>query len=197
LHIAAYGICSLTDAERKWSTTGGVFCSGLQMVTVLLGAKFEVVANHQALSWMFGRAEPPMGKLARWVLKMQPFQPFAGQSTLSCCSLVKDVNSHGRPTVGGVLSNSEHDTDGRVEHCPKCSGLVGEVKVVAFPRNSNSHILGIPTGDVLHSVLNKYGLPSSLVCALSSSAFTSNMLDSLIIEDFFCCSLYKPTHLPK
>jgi len=28
------------------------------------------------LSWMFGQAEPPTGKLARWVLKKQQFQPF-------------------------------------------------------------------------------------------------------------------------
>jgi len=42
----------------------------------LLGAKFEEVTDHQALSRMFGQAEPPTGKLARWVLKTQPFQPF-------------------------------------------------------------------------------------------------------------------------
>jgi len=46
------------------------------------------------------------------------------------------------------------------------------VKAVAFPRNSNPHILGIPAGDELHSVLNKYSLPSSsLACGLSSPAF--------------------------
>jgi len=42
----------------------------------LLGAKFEVLSDHQALSWMFGQAEPPTGKLARWILKTQPFQLF-------------------------------------------------------------------------------------------------------------------------
>jgi len=42
----------------------------------LLGAKFGVVTDHQALSWVFGQAEPPSGKLAKWVLKTQPFQPF-------------------------------------------------------------------------------------------------------------------------
>lgn len=43
---------------------------------LLLGAKFEVVTNHQALSWMFRQAEPPTGKLAWWMLKTQPFQHF-------------------------------------------------------------------------------------------------------------------------
>jgi len=28
----------------------------------LLGAKFEVLSDHQALSWMFGQAEPPKGR---------------------------------------------------------------------------------------------------------------------------------------
>jgi len=42
----------------------------------LLGAKFEVLSDHQALSWIFGQSEPSTGKLARWVLKRQLFQPF-------------------------------------------------------------------------------------------------------------------------
>jgi len=33
---------------------------------------------------------------------------------------------------------------------------VGLVKVVAFPWNSNPHILGIPARDELRSMLNKY-----------------------------------------
>jgi len=39
--------------------------------------------------------------------------------------------------------------------------LVGEVKAVAFPWNSNPHILGIPVRDELCSFLNKNSLPSS------------------------------------
>jgi len=46
------------------------------------------------------------------------------------------------------------------------------VKAVAFPWNSDPHIPGIPAGDVLRSMLNKYSLPSSsLDCGLSSPAF--------------------------
>jgi len=46
------------------------------------------------------------------------------------------------------------------------------VKAVAFPRNSNSHILGIPARDELCPVLNKYSLPSSsLACGLPSPTF--------------------------
>jgi len=43
---------------------------------LLLGAQFEVLTDHQALSKMFGQAESSTGKLARWVSKMQPFKPF-------------------------------------------------------------------------------------------------------------------------
>jgi len=43
---------------------------------LLLGAQFEVLTDHQALSKMFGQAESPTGKLARWVSKMQLFKPF-------------------------------------------------------------------------------------------------------------------------
>jgi len=43
---------------------------------LLLGAQFEVLTDHQALSKMFGQAESPTGKLARWVIKLQLFKPF-------------------------------------------------------------------------------------------------------------------------
>jgi len=50
-----------------------------------------------------------------------------------------------------------------------------EVKVVAFPWNSNPHILGIPARDELRSLLNKDSIPSSsLACGLSSPSFIGN-----------------------
>jgi len=46
------------------------------------------------------------------------------------------------------------------------------LKAVAFPQNSDLHILGIPSGDELHSMLNKYSLPSSsLACGLPCPTF--------------------------
>jgi len=49
------------------------------------------------------------------------------------------------------------------------------VKAIAFPLNSNPNILGIPAGDELCSMLNKYSLPSSsLACGLPSPAFIDN-----------------------
>jgi len=78
--VAAYGSCSLTRAERKWSLTekecfGVVHCIN-HWQYLLLGAQDEVLTDQQALSKMFGQAESPKGKLARWVSKMQPFKPF-------------------------------------------------------------------------------------------------------------------------
>jgi len=45
------------------------------------------------------------------------------------------------------------------------------VKAVAFPWNSDPHILGIPAGD---DVLIKDTSPSSLACGLPSPAFIGN-----------------------
>jgi len=79
-HIVAYGSRSLTDAERKWSSTEKECLAVVHFMNhwrhLLLGAQFEVLTDHQALSKMFGQAEPPTGKLVRWILKTQPFQPF-------------------------------------------------------------------------------------------------------------------------
>jgi len=79
-HIVAYGSHSLTDAERKWSSTEKECFAVVHFMNhwwhLLLGAQFEVLTGHQALSKIFGQAEPPTGKLARWILKTQSFQPF-------------------------------------------------------------------------------------------------------------------------
>jgi len=65
-----------------------------------------------------------------------------------------------------------------------CGKKIALLKVVAFPRNSNPYIPGIPAGDVLRSMLNKYSLSSSsLACGLSSPAFIGN--DSRIELYFF------------
>jgi len=76
----AYGSCSLTDAERKWSSTEKECFAVVHFMNLwwhlLLGAQFEVLTDHQALSKRFGQTESPTGKLARWVSKMQPFKPF-------------------------------------------------------------------------------------------------------------------------
>jgi len=78
--VVAYGSCSLTDAEREWSSTEkecfAVVHFKNHWQNLLLGAQFEVLTGHQAPSKMFGQAEPPIGRLARWILKTQLFQPF-------------------------------------------------------------------------------------------------------------------------
>jgi len=76
----AYGSHSLTDAERKWSSMEKECFAVVHFMNhwwhLLVGAQFEVLTDHQALSKMFGQAESPTGKLARWVSKIQPFKPF-------------------------------------------------------------------------------------------------------------------------
>jgi len=67
-HVVAYGRSSLTQAERKWSSTEKECFAVVHFMNhwqhLLLGAQFEVLTGHQALSKMFGQAEPPTGKLA-------------------------------------------------------------------------------------------------------------------------------------
>jgi len=79
-HIVAYGSRSLTNAERKWSSTEKECFAVVHFMNhwwhLLLGVQFDVLTDQQALSKMFGQAELPTGKLARWVSKMQPFKPF-------------------------------------------------------------------------------------------------------------------------
>jgi len=67
----------------------GMFCSGTlhePLVESTPGAQFEVMTDHQALSKMFEQAESPIGKLARWVSKMQPSKPFNVKCWSSCNS---------------------------------------------------------------------------------------------------------------
>jgi len=65
-HNVACGSQPLTNAERKWSTTEKGCFAVVHFMNdwqhFLLQAKFKVVADHQALSWMFGQVEPPTGK---------------------------------------------------------------------------------------------------------------------------------------
>jgi len=66
--VVAYGSCSLSGAEKNWSATEKECFAVVHFMNhcrhFLLGAKFEVLSDHQALPWMFGQAEPPTGKLA-------------------------------------------------------------------------------------------------------------------------------------
>jgi len=68
---------------------------------LLQGAKFKVMTDHQALSWMFGQAKPSTGKLTHWVLKTQPFQPFdvkywLGQVNSNSNTLLREPRPQGQ-----------------------------------------------------------------------------------------------------
>jgi len=60
----------------------------------LLGAKFEVVSDHQPVLWMFGQAEPPRGKMARWVLNCLSSFWFLGAAQLATCSTQEGLEQH-------------------------------------------------------------------------------------------------------
>jgi len=74
----AYGSHSLTNAERKWSTTEKECFAVVHFMNhwwhFLLGAKFGVVTgNPRQVSWIFGQPEPP---IQGGHSKVQQFQPF-------------------------------------------------------------------------------------------------------------------------
>jgi len=57
-HVMAYGSFSLTSTERKWSSMEKECFAVVHFMNhwwyLLLGAQFEVLADHQVLSKMFG-----------------------------------------------------------------------------------------------------------------------------------------------
>jgi len=82
-HVVACGSRSLTNAERKWPSTEKECFAVVHFMNhwrhLLLGAQFELLTDHQALSKMFGQAESPTGKLARWFPQDATFQAFQCQ----------------------------------------------------------------------------------------------------------------------
>jgi len=118
-HFVAYGSRSLTDAERKWSSAEKECFAVVHFMNhwwhLLLGAQFEVLTGHQALSWMFGQAEPPTGKLARWVSKMQPFKPFNVKCWPSgnCDALSRELKT-------GQVATICKDVEQWVKSCRMC-----------------------------------------------------------------------------
>jgi len=82
---------------------------------LLLGAQFEVLTDHQALSKMFGQAESPTGKLSRWVNKMQPFKPF----NVKCWSS-GNRDALSRELKTGQIATICKDVEQWVKSCRTC-----------------------------------------------------------------------------
>jgi len=68
-HVVAYGSSSLSGAEKNWSATEKECFAVVHFLNhwhhFLLGAKFEVLSDHQALSWAVTRPSMGMSQVAK------------------------------------------------------------------------------------------------------------------------------------
>ena len=74
--VIAYGSCSLTKAERNYSTTQKELLALVYFLKhfrcYLLGSPFMVRTDHAALRWL-QEFKHPEGQLARWLEQLQEF----------------------------------------------------------------------------------------------------------------------------
>jgi len=67
-----------SSTEKKYTTTEkeclAVLLSVEKFRCYIEGTKFEVVTDHSALLWLLRLKTPPSARLARWILRLQPYE---------------------------------------------------------------------------------------------------------------------------
>ena len=73
--VIAFASRTLSDRERKYSTTEKEACAVVYAMNhfrvYLLGRKFKVITDHNALRWLYSMEAK--GQLAHWVMDLQEF----------------------------------------------------------------------------------------------------------------------------
>ena len=76
--VVSYASRSLTDTERRYSQTEkealALVWACEKFHPYMYGVPFELVTDHKPLEVIYGLKSKPCARIARWVLRMQPYK---------------------------------------------------------------------------------------------------------------------------
>lgn len=112
-HVICFLSRSLNKAERNYSTTEreclAVIWAVEKLRHFLEGSHFTVVTDHSSLTWLLHKVKDATGKLARWALRLQPYD-FSIVHRKGRENVVPDFLSRSVPIVNSVHVSSPVDT---------------------------------------------------------------------------------------
>lgn len=101
----AYASRTLNKAEQNYNTTEKELCAIIWGVKdfrpYLLGLKFKIITDHQALSWLFNIKDPG-SRLTRWRLKLEEYEyeiiykPGVSNTNADALSRIHPVNTRSK-----------------------------------------------------------------------------------------------------
>lgn len=130
-HVIAYGGRSLTNAERKWSTSEQEMLAVLEGIRsyriYLSDKKFTIHTDHKALKYVMDQKRAT-GRLARWAMEIQGYQ----------FDIIHRPGKHNE--VADALSRREYPIpDSPEQHKEACvSSLISADNKLSLPLEENT-----------------------------------------------------------